>query len=101
MKRVSKCYSIFLFIMVLNTSCHNYYNDTIKWMDSLDSGTSIQTVKENQPDYVIVDWANGIESENDEVRYAVLEIKGNNDILNMSHYLIFIENKFNGRFSSK
>ena len=37
----------------------------------------------------------------DQKWYLISKIKGNNDILGMSHYLVFIENKYQYRESKK
>lgn len=99
-----KKYSTYL-LLLLNlmqfTNCNNYYNETIKWMDSIDGGTTIENVKENQPDFIIIDWKNGISLDDGKIMYPISEIKGNNEILNMSHYLIFKNDRYHGRKSSK
>lgn len=60
MAKIFKHFSIFLFILVLFVCCNDNYNDTIKWMDSIEIDTNIQTIKENQPDFIVIDWGNGI-----------------------------------------
>ena len=90
-----------LLVFIQFTSCKDYYNDTIQWMDSIDIGTHIRIVKDNQPDFVIIDWENPQQFSLEEKRYLVTDIKGNHDLLNMTHFLIFIDNKFEYRSSHK
>jgi hypothetical protein len=84
------------FLLTLLTSCKDYYNDTIKWADEIEIGTDIKTIKNNQPEFIEIDWnkPNIVETE---TRYLITKIKGNPDILSMSHYLVFINNKYQGR----
>jgi hypothetical protein len=89
-----------IFITVLLVSCKNYYNDAIAWMDNIEEGTHIDVVKENQPEFITIDWDNP-ENHEKEKWYYVEKIKGNNDPLNMSHQLVFVENKYEGRESHK
>lgn len=81
-------------------SCKNYYNDTIKWADNLEGGLSINTVKKTQPHFVKIDWKNPRIFE-DKTWYFITEIDGNNDILGMSHYLVFRNDKYLYRESRK
>ena len=82
------------------TSCKSYYNDTIHWIDNIKKGTEVSIVKSNQPDFVIVNWDKPDTIDN-LVRYSVTKIKGNKDILRMTHYLVFSDGKFQGRQSKK
>jgi len=86
--------------VLLLTSCKSYYNDTIDWMDKIELGTSLEDVKKNQPDFVEIDW-NKPDTLDEGLRFRIERIKGNNDILNMEHYLVFSDNKYTGRQSSK
>ena len=81
-------------------ACKNYYNDAIDWMDNIQVGTDIQTIKDSQPDFIEIAWDKP-DTFNNELRYAIIEIKGNRDILNMSHYLSFSDDKYLGRSSHK
>ena len=89
-----------LTIMLFLTSCKSYYNDTIDWMDKIELGTSLEDVKNSQPDFVEVDW-NKPDSLDNGLRFRIEKIKGSNDILNMDHYLVFSDNKYTGRESTK
>jgi hypothetical protein len=89
-----------LTIVFLLTSCKSYYNDTIDWMDKIELGTSLEDLKKNQPDFVEIDW-NNPDTLNEGLRFRIEKIKGNNDILSMSHYLLFSNNKYIGRQSVK
>jgi len=80
--------------------CRDYYNDTIDWTESIEAGTDIRIVKENQPEFVTVDWKNP-QSFGNQTQYLISEIKGSKDILNMDNYLVFVNNKYDGRMSYK
>lgn len=89
-----------LTIVLLLTSCKSYYNETIDWMDNIELGTRLEDVKTNQPDFIEIDW-NKPDTLDNELRFRIKKIKGNNDILNMDHYLVFSDNKYTGRESHK
>ena len=89
-----------VFILTTLTACKNYYNDTIYWADDIKRGTDIQTIKSNQPDFFEVEWDKPDTLDN-QLRYEILNIKGSNDPLKMQHFLVFIDNKFEGRSSIK
>ena len=92
---------IVLLIVVFSLiSCKNYYNDSIHWMDNLESELNIKDVQNEQPDYIEIDWENPLIVD-DQKWYIISRIKGNNDILGMSHYLVFVENKYQYRESKK
>lgn len=91
---------IFISFAVIVLGCRNYYNETIEWMDNIEIETNIEIVKENQPEFVKIDWENPEKIEN-ENRYYILNIRGNYDPLGMSHQLVFIDNKFDRRESHK
>ena len=93
-------FSIILIFLITLTSCKDYYNDTIGWMDNLESGLSIEKVKKIQPNYIEIDWGNPQIFDN-EKWYLITKIKGNNDILGMSHFLVFVEEKYQYRESKK
>ena len=85
--------TIILFFFLTLTSCKDYYNDTITWMDNLESELSIENVQKAQPDYMEIDWKNPQIVDNQKW-YMITKIKGNKDILGMSHYLVFIKDKY-------
>ena len=88
---------LILTIALTLTACKNYYNDTIHWADKIQTGTDIQTVKSNQPDFIEIAWDKPDTLDN-ELLYEITKIKGNNfDPLNMSHHLVFIDGKYQGR----
>ena len=91
---------VFLTIIILLTSCKNYYNDTIVWTDNIVIGSSLAQVKKSQPNFIVIDWDNP-DTLDQIIRYRIDKIKGNNDILNMTHYLEFTDNKYEGRMTSK
>lgn len=99
MKKTQLIYS-FLTIIIVLTSCKNYYNDTITWIDNMAIGASLAQVKKCQPDFVVIDWDNP-DTLDQTIRFRIDQIKGNDDILNMTHYLEFSNNKYEGRWSSK
>ena len=100
---MKKVFLIILSVFFL-TKCTNFYNRTIEWIESIKIGTDIQTVKNDQPDFIIIGWDkpdtllcppdmscghNGYH-----LCYEIKKIKGNNDILNMIHYLEFEDGKY-------
>ncbi|MGJ8684269.1 MAG: hypothetical protein ACSHWW_06580 [Nonlabens sp.] len=92
---ISLVFTIFFFI-----SCKDYYNDAIHWADEIETGSMIEEVKEIQPNYLEIDWNNPQVNGNEKL-FLITSIKGNHDILNMSNYLVFENDKFKGRTSHK
>jgi hypothetical protein len=99
MKKLRSTFRLLTIVWLL-ASCKSYYNDTIDWMDKIELGTSLEDVKKSQPDFVTIDW-NKPDTLDEGLRFRIEKIKGNNDILNMEHYLVFSDNKYTGRQSSK
>ena len=91
---------ILLSISIAVVSCKDYYNETIDWADNLENEQSFKDVQKEQPSYIEIDWENPQIVDNQKW-YMITKIKGNNDILGMSHYLVFIEDKFQYRESKK
>ena len=91
---------VLIIITLVANSCKNYYNETIKWADNLETELNIKDVKKQQPDFIEIDWENPRTIDNQKL-YLITKIKGNRDILGMSHYLVFIENKYQYRESKK
>jgi hypothetical protein len=98
--KLRKSIAALFVIASLLTSCKSYYNDTIHWMDSIKPGTSLEDVKNDQPDFVSINWSKP-DTVAGELRFRIDKIKGNNDVLAMEHYLIFRDNKFQERTSYK
>ena len=90
----------YLTSILLFSSCKNYYNDTIEWIDHLGMGLSTEAVQDSQPHFVKIDWQKP-DTVEDQVRYKIIRIKGNRDLLNMEHYLVFDVNGYVGRESHK
>jgi hypothetical protein len=88
---------LLLLTLFVFTACKNYHNDTIKWADSLEIGTDIHLIKDNQPDFLEISWDNPVTLDN-AILYEITKIKGNNyDALYMTHYLVFVDGKYQGR----
>jgi hypothetical protein len=100
MRQIRKTVFACLLLTTLLTSCKGYYNDTMDWMDNIKPGTTLKDVKRDQPDFVKINWDKPDTVDN-QVRFWVTEIKGSNDILGMSHLLVFVEDKYTGRESHK
>ena len=87
----------FLFFVMLN-ACKNYYDDTIVWAENIKIGTDLETVKKTQPSFVEIAWDKPIEIENqagpNQKLYQITEISGDNDVLNMSKFLVFVNGKY-------
>jgi hypothetical protein len=94
MTRFSFILSILL--LTVSTACRSYYNDTIMWADNIKVGTDIQTVKNSKPDFIEINW-NQPDTFDNKICYLITKIKGNRDILGMSNYLVFTDNKYQGR----
>lgn len=97
-KNLNRFFVLLIFTLIM--SCKNYYNDTIRWADNLEGGLSIDAVKKTQPHFVKIDWENP-RIFKDKTWYSITEIDGNNDILGMSHYLVFSNEKYLYRESRK
>ncbi len=73
----------------------------IDWTDNIQQGTTITIVKDNQPSYLTIDRENPIQI-NQSKKYLITKIKGNkSDVLSMSHYLVFINDRYQWRDSVK
>ncbi|MDD2987239.1 hypothetical protein [Flavobacterium sp.] len=81
-------------------SCKNNYNAMLEWTETIEIGSDVQTVKNSQPDFIIISWENPIKNKN-QILYEITQIDGNYDILNMSNFLLFIDNKYQGREARK
>ena len=92
---------IFLFLFVVIFSCKDYYNDTIEWADNIEAELNVTEVKKQQPEFIEIDWENPITTSDNEKWYLITEIKGNRDILSMSHFLVFKDGKYKYRESKK
>lgn len=99
MKLTTPILTIGLFLSFL-LGCKSYYNDTIHYCDAIKVGAEIEAVKDKIPSYFTVDWEHPEKTE-DIVYYRIEKIKGNKDILNMQHYLMFKDGKYMGRDSRK
>jgi hypothetical protein len=95
---LNRLFAFALFSLIVN--CKNYYNDTIHWADNLNNRLDIESVKNKQPSYIEIDWKNPRLIDN-EKWYLITKIRGNNDPLGMSHYLVFSNNKYLYRESKK
>ena len=70
-------------------------------MTSIKPGTSLDSVKKSQPFFVEIDWNNPYVHEDGSKTYFITKIKGSYDVLNMSHSLVFKNDKFLWRSSMK
>lgn len=98
MKHV-KFFIIVLITLTIN-SCKNHYNETIEWTDNLEPELNIKNVQDQQPNYIEIDWENP-QIMDKQKWYLITKIKGYNDVLGMSHYLVFVEAKYQYRESKK
>ena len=92
---------IFLFSIVVVVSCKDYYNNTIQWADNIETELNITEVQKQQPKFIEVDWNNPLTTSDNEKWYLITKIKGNRDILSMSHFLVFKDGKYKYRESKK
>lgn len=95
------CKKLIFFFFIFSTfiSCKNYYNETMDWADNLVVETDMETVRKSQPEFVDIDWQNPIIIDGQE--YYEIEIKNNQDILNMQNFLVFENKKYKGRETKK
>lgn len=98
MKRLFFILIVSLFTIL--SSCKDHYNEAIQWTEGIKRGTDIEAVKRCQPDFLEVAW-DMPDTVNNQIRYEITQIKGNNDNLKMQHFLLFIDNKYQGRASIK
>ncbi len=88
----------FVLLLLTITFLYAYkdnYSETIIWIDNIQAGTDIETVKNQQPGFVKIAWEEP-ESLNHLVLYEVTKIKGNFSGSGKIHYLTFAGNKFKG-----
>ncbi len=95
------CKKLIFFFFIFSTfiSCKNYYNETMDWADNLVVETDMETVRKSQPEFVDIDWQNPIIIDGQE--YYEIEIKNNQDILNMQNFLVFENKKYKRRETKK
>jgi hypothetical protein len=76
------------------TSCNDHSDDAIIWLNNLETGTSLESIKESQPDFIEIDWNKpdtaGYKS------YYKVSVDGSTNILNKTHELVFIRGRFQG-----
>lgn len=72
----------------------------IDWTSNIPIGTSIDSIKKIQPNFIEIDWQHPAMN-NGETRYTIIKIKNNYDVMKMENYLSFVENKYRGRFAHK
>ena len=92
---------IFLLLFLVVISCKDYYNDTIEWADNIETELNLDEVQKQQPDFIEVDWYNPLTTSENEKWYLITKIKGNRDVLSMSHFLVFKDGKYKYRESKK
>ncbi len=86
--------------LLLTVACSNRYNQMVEWSNQIKIGTSIEQVRQSQPEYVKVDWQKPQVFEN-ETWYPITEVKGSTDMLRMNNYLVFINTRYQGRVAKK
>ena len=99
MKNIVYVFVILIFMILI--SCNNNQNKMIGWADNIPIGTDLITVKNNQPDFLEIDWEKPDTFENETTRYFITKIKWNYDVLKMGYYLEFENNKYRGCFGRK
>jgi hypothetical protein len=80
-------FAIALLMAISCSSGGNNYNKMLDWMREIPKGTSIDSVKKTQPDFVIVNWKNS-DSLSKSYRFSV-KPKRYYDILQMDNWLSF------------
>jgi hypothetical protein len=72
----------------------------INWADNIPLGTSIDSVKNLQPEFIVIDWNNPNEIDTSK-SFTIIKIKGSSDLLKMTNTLNFVNEKYVGRFTRK
>lgn len=91
----------YILVFIFFISCNGNQNKFINWADNLPENSSIENVKKSQPNYVIIDWEHPIKISDNEKMFEIVEIKKSQDFLQMSHFLVFKNNKYQYRESKK
>lgn len=91
---------VFLLSFLMLAGCRDHYNDAIEWADGLGVGMSLEDVRRALPDFMEVDWSHP-QVAGDQRLYLVTRIKGSDDVLGMSHSLVFVDGRFQYRDSKK
>jgi hypothetical protein len=95
---------LFAIALITTISCssgENNYSKMLDWMGKIPKGTSIDSVKKTQPDFVTVDWeSRDTLSCSQNVRFEVKPLHYF-DILQMSNYLTFDSSGYRGRGYSR
>ncbi len=76
------------------TGCEDYSEESILWINDVETGTDIEKIKSTQPDFVEINW-----EKPDTVNYKLyyqVTVKGNPYILNKTHHLVFMDGMFQG-----
>jgi PBP1b-binding outer membrane lipoprotein LpoB len=104
-KMIEKTKTSITFLLLVLTfllfGCSNNTNKMNEWANNLPSQCSPDIVKSKQPDYLEIDWDKPDTLNNGMLRYYVTKIKGNSDLLEMTYFLEFENNKFRALFAHK
>ena len=90
----------FIYLVIIS-GCKDYHSEMIKWSDEIPVGSDISVVKNNQPDFIKIDWENPLIIDSVITWYYITEIKGHSDFLKMEYFLEFEKNKYRGQFAQK
>lgn len=70
------------------------------WTDNIPQGTSVDSVKQTTPTFIEIDWENPHKFDDSSEIYFI-KMKWHYDVLKMSYYLSFKNNKYVGQFAQK
>jgi hypothetical protein len=76
-------------MIVCLLGCKDYHKDMREWVEAIPSGTIVEKVKAQQPDYLEIDWNHPIAKENGVVWYRITTIKGHQDPVPILFYIEF------------
>lgn len=76
------------------TGCKDYAAESIMWINDLETGAAIETIKSVQPSFVEINWGKP-DTVNYKLYYLVT-INGSKNILDKTHHLVFRNNRFLG-----
>lgn len=85
---------LYFYCFTILTGCKDYSEESILWLNAIETGTDIEKIKTSQPGFIKINW-----EKPDTVNYKLyylVTIKGNPDILNKTHHLVFMDGRFQG-----
>jgi len=82
-----------LLILILFLGCQSNSTKTNNWVNSLKKGEHLATLKENTPDYVLIDWSKPVIVNDSLIRYDA-NYKDRSDFRPITYYIFFQDSLF-------